>query len=726
MLTTATGLGAWGLQACRGRGGAEAIKAVEQWKNQLKQTRFALCDGCAARCGLNCEFVDDRLVGIRGAALHPVNQGAICPKGLDLKHQRLDEDRLRVPLRRKGPRGSGEFEEVSWESALTQVTLAIQSSPQATSLLGGQYRGSTDDLFQTFLQALGSPHYLRLRCLQPELPGEHLRRMQGLDSPVAYDLAGAKVVLSFGCNLFEGWQSPLYQARVLAGDTDLIQIDPRYSLTASKARVWAAPHPGTDGILALGLANILLREGLYDAGFAHRWIKGFEADQTDRGPVQKGFKNLVLQGYGPERVEALTGIPARRLYQIAHLFGGGGPSVALAERGPGYGQRDAYSKMAIHSLNALVGSPGRVGGMTLQARPPLTPLGPALRADNDPLSALEAGEIKTLLLYRSNPLYSSAARTRWAAALDKLDLLVSFATQMDETSRQADLILPDLHSLERWQDDVTLHQAGVSLYSLSSPVVEPWGRGRASEEVVLELARRLNLHSLAFPDYPSLLRLRAEGLFQARRGRIPQAREDSEIQQLLMKQGYWQAQYDDFASFWTALQAQGVWLDEQASYRGRAHLMPQGNFDLRPLLQEAKQPWVAPLHRGGLLLVSFKPFALSGGRNANQSRLLESLAGPFGTAWEGPILLNPTTAKARDLRTGDLARLVSSRGELVGPVKLTEAVGPALIFLPFGLGHEFFGKRGSGRGVNPNHLLADFGPNLVGHSYVELSKVEAG
>ena len=152
------------------------------------------------------------------------------------------------------------------------------------AVLGGQYRGYRDTLWSRFAQAYGTPNYIRLRCFVPERPALAHQLMQGVTTPLAYDLAETQFILSFGANLLESWIGPVHTSQAFArlrrsGDRPrglLVQVDPRRSPTAIKADRWIPIVPGSDGILALGIANALIREGLYDERFVDQSTFGFE------------------------------------------------------------------------------------------------------------------------------------------------------------------------------------------------------------------------------------------------------------------------------------------------------------------------------------------------------------------------------------------------------------------------------------------------------------------
>ena len=266
--------------------------------------------------------------------------------------------------------------------------LRAKSLAHTVAILGGQYRGSRDALWRRFAEAYGTPNYIRVRCLAPEKPALAHQLMQGVTTPLSYDLGEAQFILSFGAGLLEAWLGPVHVSQAFArlrrsGERPrgrFVQADPHRSPTAVKADRWVPIVPGTDGILALGIANVLIREDLYDKGFVDQHTFGFGDWIDQRGEAHEGFKNFVLREYGLITVSTATGVPIRTILEIARDLGTTKPAVVVGERGPAYGPDDVHTRMAIHSLNALIGSIGVRGGLLIQGELPLSPL-PPVRQD---------------------------------------------------------------------------------------------------------------------------------------------------------------------------------------------------------------------------------------------------------------------------------------------------------------------------------------------------------
>ena len=169
-----------------------------------------------------------------------------------------------------------------------------------------------------------------IRKLSPDLESRALvgRCTQGRSAPFAFDFENSNCILSFGSPLLEASISPVRMLRTYGHlrqerpgpKAKIIQIEPRFSLTAAKADEWVPINPGTEGALALGIAYVLIREGLYDRSFVENHTFGFEDWQDAEGKTHIGFKKLVLQEYNVDAVARVTGVPVATVLRIAKEF----------------------------------------------------------------------------------------------------------------------------------------------------------------------------------------------------------------------------------------------------------------------------------------------------------------------------------------------------------------------------------------------------------------------
>ncbi|MDH4121005.1 MAG: molybdopterin-dependent oxidoreductase [Deltaproteobacteria bacterium] len=743
---------------------ADSATLLDDWTNHQEEWSLSVCQQCVGGCGVMVRQMDGRAVRIEGNPLHPVNQGGLCPKGLASLQGLYDPDRLTTPLRAKGKRGSGEFEPISWKDAAALVagrlkTLRQEGKAHTALMLGGQFRGQRHGLFSRFWSAYGSPNYLRLRCVAPDEPAAAHAFMNGVSSPLAYDLAESRYVLAFGCNLLETGPAPVHQAAQFGrlrvrqdGGAHVTVVDPRMSVSAAKADLWVPVRPGTDGVLALAIAHVMLKENRYDKAFVAAHVQGFER-----------FRQQVLAQYSPAIAAQITGIPEDTIRKIAQDFAPTGrpgekPAVALGERGPAYSGDDLRTRLAIHALNALSGSLGKAGGVVLQTPAPLAPW-PALPQDapaktglsHPPLAnrdmgallaALKAGKssakgypVNALFLYYANPAFSlGGGREEWNQAIQNIPLVVSFSPWLDDSARQADLILPDAHWLERWQDDSVSHLPGFASFSAAPPAL-PAAGGLPTEEFFLELARALGgttAQALPWKTYGDVLAHKAQGLYGAKRGAVTDPKGPRPV-----------GAFGSFAEFWKALQTRGAWADNRP---GNPLARP---FNLSPDVP-GKEYWVNALLAGRqsalgaaetkaktntpseapgnfpFQLVTFKTNTRSGTRGANQPWLQQNASHHLRQGWDGWVEINPDDAQRLDIDDQDPVWVSSARGKIRMNARLYPGTRPGVVHIPYGPGHQGVG-RWAQEGENPNQLMATtFDPHtrqpLWGDTWVHIER----
>ncbi|HEX9115143.1 MAG TPA: molybdopterin-dependent oxidoreductase, partial [Anaerolineae bacterium] len=508
-----------------------------------------VCLMCPSGCGMTGRVVNGRLVKLEGNPLHPVNQGVLCPKGQAATELVYHPDRVPGPLRRTGKRGAGAWEAISWETALVSAAgsllrLREGGHPERFAFLYGETRGQMRNLITRFTQAIGSPNAISHDSLNVEVTKLGHLLTQGIYDRLVYDLENTGYLLSFGSGLLETGRSVQrfisgysYLRRGRPQRGKVVVADARQGISGAKADEWLPIVPGSEAALALGMANVIIASGLVDRDFVENYAFGFEDWQDESGVKHQGFKSFVLEKYNLKHVAELTGLSAATIARIAGEFGANRPALAVVPSESALltgGSGGMYAAMAVHCLNALVGSVETAGGAYVQ-RYPRCAGWPALSEDPVAAEGRKAERVDgagtlyplaqhayqavadrirngypvdVLFLYDANPLFETPnGPGRWAEAFDKIDFIVSFSSFLDESAQYADLILPDHTFLERWQEDYVegVREAGVAL---RQPVIAPVHETRSAGDVVIDLAHRVGgWLTTAFPwtDYSQLM-----------------------------------------------------------------------------------------------------------------------------------------------------------------------------------------------------------------------------
>lgn len=713
------------------------------------------CALCPSGCGLDVRVVNDKAVKIEGNPLHPLNQGVCCLRGQVSLEALYSPERLAHPRLQMGKRGSGDWKEISWDEALALAAeklgrLRQDGGAHRLALVHGELRGQMRAFVGRFMQAYGSPNLIGRESLAEQVARQAVFLTQGINGLPVYDLNNASYVMTFGGNLLEtnrnvmvylGAAAFMRRGRPQRGK--LVAVHSRLSLTGVKADEWVPIRPGTYGALALGMANVIINSQLYDESFVRDFTFGFEDFQDAAGETHLGFKRLVLEQYNLERVAAITGVPTEIIARLAGEFATNRPAVAvipneIAELASG---NSLYTAIAVHVLNALVGSIDTPGGVLVQRFPQVTDW-PAFAPDdviNTGLSqsrldgagspalplAISAYQnlaeailaelpypLEALLLLNANPVFDLPNDGQMLAAFEKVPFILSFASTLDESAAWSDLILPASTFLEDWGDDY-MEGVGYAGVSLRRPVVAPVHDNRNPADVLLELAARLGSpmsQALPWQDYRQVIEYRLAG--------APLEWEK------LDANGFWAEMV-----YFNAQPGSPAW--DQVVGRDRLYAPKDGRFDLfsRELfaLFGAEQagdlaclPHFDPprlLDESSAQALEY-PYLLMPGALITQSQswqgilptLQESLGLQGNVKWSSWVEINPRAAEALHLKDGDLAWVESPTEKLKVPVRVYPGIWPNAVFMPLGQGHHTLVKWGRNApdqmvvGSNPSRL----------------------
>ncbi|MFQ5747353.1 MAG: molybdopterin-dependent oxidoreductase [Gemmatimonadota bacterium] len=730
----------------------------EGWTPGIEERLTSTCLICPARCGITGRVVDGRLVRIVGNPLHPTSRGGVCPRGVGGVQILYHPERLAGPLVRDGERGSGQWRRVTRDEAIGVIaerlsTIRGAGRPEAVAVLAGSCPGSMEDVWRQFLRAYGSPNYVADDYRDGT--DRVMELVHGIRHRPAYDLRRAELVVSFGAPLFEAWWSPLQAFVAFAEPRDedaarprFIQVDTRFSRSAARAHEWVGIRPGTYGMFALGLAYVLLRDRLIDEVELAERVAGFSDTVDARGRTVEGYRSHVLRHYRSEEVSAATGVSIERIRSLARSLVERKP-VIVCGREVMLAPDGLLAGLAVHSLNILLGSVNRPGGVLVGEDPPLTPLPDApldavaraalaaspvtaanlpfdAGAGADRLATALAGEgkppVEALFVYQANPLASSTRRAAWEGALEKIPFLVSFSPFLDETAERADVILPDLLPWERWQDGPTPASDPLPVWGIARPLVEPHEGGTHTGDAVLRLASELGggvAEALPYESFEALLKVRAKGLFEVRRGMVFGDDFERRNRRQMEERGWWLPTYGELDEFWDDLVARGGWTDPfldtanpsraTRTADGRPDLMPEALIRALRKEDQGRRPYVdvslprpsdAEQAAGGKLrLLPYRLSTLASGTLSLTRWLVEDPGLYPDLPWFPWVEVAPETARSRGLSEGTLVRLTSDAGSYRARLKVHPGIAPGTVCAPYRLRHP------DGESANPLHLL---------------------
>ncbi|HEY7277546.1 MAG TPA: molybdopterin oxidoreductase family protein [Trebonia sp.] len=646
------------------------------------------CPYCSLQCGMSLTSEDDALsVGTRD---FPTNRGGLCQKGWTAAHLLAPGERLTAPLMRA--RRAEPLLPVSWDTALDRVAREFRRAQarygrDSVGVFGGG--GLTNEKAYW----LGKFARVALRSASIDYNGRFCMssaaaaatRAFGLDRGLPFplpDLAGADVILLAGSNAAETMPPfSRWLADQQAGGGALIVIDPRRTPTARRAALHLQPTPGTDLALANGLLHIAIATGTVDEAYVAARTSGFAAARR------------LAAAYWPERVERITGVTVAEQRAAVRLLAAAGRAVILTARGTEQHSKGVDTVSAFINLALALGLPGTPGSgygcLTGQGNgqggrehgQKADQLPGARRIDDPDARAHVAGVwgldpalipgpgrsayelldslgtpagARALLVMGSNVAVSAPAAGRIAARLAALDFLAVCDPLLSETAAGADVVLP----VAQWAEETGTMTNLEGRVLLRRRAAAPPAGVRTDLEVIAALARRLDAAGAWDPDpervFAELRRASAGG-----------------------PADYSGISYDQIAAedgvFWPC-PAPGhpgtprMFLDRFATPDGRARFFPAEH---RPPAEDIDAEYPVYLTTGRLL-----QHYQSGAQTRRVPALRKAQPEPF-------VEVHPDLAAACFLEEGDLARVVSRRGEARGRVRITDTVRADTVFMPF-------------------------------------------
>jgi menaquinone reductase, molybdopterin-binding-like subunit len=688
----------------------DLVPGIATWKPSI-------CTLCPAGCGLivrvmqgEAEVVRNGQLGVikmglakklEGNPAHPINQGRLCPRGQAGLQVTYHPDRIKNPLARTGPRGSGQFQEISWDDATKQLVShlsALQTNKEEgrLAILTSPLRGQRKSLVDGFAAAFKGAPPVEFAFLDDSVIQSANSWSFGHAALPTVDLGQSNYVISFGADFLGTWNSPVAQSigfgQMRKGRpgqrAKFVHVEARISQTAASADEWIPAKPGTEGVFALALANVMLREKLRPAAAA-----------GPAGALIAGWSE-GLPDYAPEKIAAQIGVAAETISRIAREAAANSPAVALIGDAATAQTNGLFNALAVNALNALLGNVGKPGGLLFSPVWQSPPIGkPASSEDKGLAVSLEKlterilsspDAVKALLLYNANPVFGTPPGSRVREALGKVPFIASFGSFIDETSTFADLILPDHSPLESWLDDSPPSGSTRIVASLAPPAMSPLHNTRSMPDVLLDVTHQLGgdlAKALPWKTYDEALQAAFTALYK--------------------QQGTKTAK--DADEFWAKAQEQGGWwsADEKPSPA------VTGKHSAGPVRLDLPQfdgnPDEFPFH--------FLPFPSQLQYDGSLAHLpwMQEAPDPLSTVmWGTWIEINMQAAAKLGIQQGDLLEVASQHGKIQAPALLSPGIAPDVVAMPIGQGHENFTRFATSRGANPISILSTSSVSEVG------------
>jgi len=694
----------------------------------MEKEIYSLCFMCSVRCPIKV-YVKDGLVNFIEGNPHVAGmEGSLCPRGSAGISLLYDDERVKDPMIRVGERGEGHFRKVSWDEALDYVADKLKPIIEehgGHSLVIGERTQLATHATKTFLKAIKSPNQFTHDALCKGSVNTACRSLFGYtDGQMGMDVGNAKHVVLYGRNIFESVQVKEVNnlMKALGNGAELTYIDPRVTITATKARRYWMIRPGTDLALNYALIHVILKERLYDAEFVNRWVMGLSELQDFVNP------------YTPEWAEKETGIAAGAMIDLARRISKVKPNVIF-----NFGYRGAnhpdeiYFRRSIMILNSLMGSvestggfffkkgPGEEGGkparkLTEQKFPKIgVPRFDKVGTPDFPLPDPNHGvgqmlpnailnedpyPIKAFIAFRFDPLMSIPDTNLTKKALEKLDLIVSIDINYSDIAWYSDVILPESCFLERTDCIQQMNGPKPQMF-LRRQAVPPRYNTREGAMILKQIADRLGTGKyFPYENMEDLVSWQLEGTgFKI---------DDFDTKGFVA--------YGKKKIFWD--RKDGIkFKTPSGKIEFKSSLLEDAGFESFPAYEHMPSP-----PKGQFRLVVGRSAIHTHVSTQNNPYLNELCS-------ENTLWINSEKAKELGISDGDLVEVASKVGKGTIKAYVSDLIHPEATFMFHGFGHESErATRSYQKGVNDSLLMENISDMIGGspalhHTFVSVKPV---
>jgi len=465
----------------------------------------------------------DSVTSIHGDPDDPESKGELNIRDKKMKKILYAPDRLKYPMKRIGERGSNKWEQISWDEALTTIASRFKDikknyGAEAIDFHHGHYHSG--DVIGPYLTRLanliGTPNVTN-PSHSCHLPRVFLQYRFDFGLVVPPDIANTNCLIIWGGNpktTNKSQEIAIHEARERG--IKLLVIDPRMTSYAEEADIFAQLRPGTDGAFALGMINVIIKEGLYDSAFVENWTVGF--DKLEK----------LIENYSPEKVAEITWVPAERIRKMARMYATTKPACISPRNALDMHTNASGAIRAIDVLMAITGNIDIKGGNLIVVplslglndvkhfdKLPPEALAKKIGADKSLYSKMSTTwpsahtpslweailhndpyPVKAMMVMAANPAVTCANTNIVVGALKKLEFLVVVDIFMTPTAKLADIVLPACTFLEQTRyatyDTHADHGWNVpSRIMLSPKVVEPLYESKSDWKIICELGKKM-------------------------------------------------------------------------------------------------------------------------------------------------------------------------------------------------------------------------------------------
>lgn len=623
------------------------------------------CRECPAGCGMLAKNRDGRVIKVEGNPLHPVNTGALCPRGQASLHGLYNPDRFRGPMM---VTSDNILAPVSWNKAkakLAEILKRCMKDKKGDKIvfLSDLTTGTLKELIEYWLEQTGSGYYLRYEPFSYEPLRRANSLVFGTDGIPSYHINNADFLISFGADFIETWLSNIEYARQYGEFRDLskpkdqifVYVGPRLSLTASNADLHIPVNPGEEYLIGMAMLRVILDEDLVEN-------------------MDPALKNELLRITGPFALQEIvkkTGVEPEIIQKTARLFARADRPLSLAG---GYSnQLPLGTETAIVSNLLCTIVPGSRDLIDFKRGAAVEEASGEAKII-DLLKKMDKGEIEILFILNANPAFTLPSSLNFAEKIRKVPHVVSLSSCPDETSGFANIILPSHTPFESWGD----YSPKTGIECLMQPVMGNLFDTRETGDILINMGKQVMGESI-FPwsNYYEFLK-------NSWKDRIAE-----------------HSSGPAFESAWKdTVRKGGIWADEKKTVSGDQKGKSPELKDIQiPSPGKTKKETDGVFH-----LAVFPTIQFYDGRMANRPWLQEFPDPITQVTWGGWVEIHPQTAASLGIKKGDMVRVRSSYGFADFPVLPLDTVLPRTVAVPVGQGHKSFGRFAEGLPSNPFEL----------------------
>lgn len=598
------------------------------------------CKECDAGCGMMITTREGRAQKAEGNPNHPMNRGALCARGQASLQALYNPNRVKSPQNKSGA--------LSWDDAIKLFSEKLNSASGEIVYLGNPSMGTKEKFLDQWLSASGGRSRINYRVFNySSLKKANQICFEREDIPV-YAFEKANYLLNFSADFIETWGNIVensqrfteMHAYTNGHKNKFVHVGPHVSLSGGNADEWVVINPGTEGLLALVIANIIRKQNN-----SHENLASF------------------LEDYTPEKVSSQIGIKSGKIHSLAEDFMKNSPSLAIGGGNVLASEHKTETLVAINILNAVAGNIGE----TIQFLEQETAITHSQQDLLQLVDDLNKGSVKVLIVDNVNPVYSLPASAKLKEAMNNA-YVISLSSEWNETTSEADLILPTLTPYESWGD--TFSREGIR--SISQPVMVPVNLfdARPSEDILLAVSKQINPETFGVNSYLDYLKEAWREIQQETGDETP------------------------FNEFWIKTLEDGGLFTEPTIV----------SAELQANVTEL-QVMDPELEGSGLTVLPSTSVLKGDGSGANKPWLQEVAEPVTQIVWDSWVEINPETAKKLGIKDRDIVEVSTPYGKINATAYYHFGIHRDAIAIPFGQGHTNSGNVADGFGVNVLDLL---------------------